>query len=330
MKRAFDYVDNRMSRYQTVVTAVAANRERLDGLELVVQEPNYQLEELAYLQVTAQENYTSWAQVEQRLLELLHYQKNRLAYRKRTEIAVAMVEQIEKERNFPQADYAFDNGVLCLPLTRAIEEAGKHWVSELECSRNLFWHGEWQRVDGLAARLRREHPESFRPISVKVRHGTEKQFWVFTKAVALKKYGKKRLVIVHEKEDLSDEPRFLLTDALHWESKRVIKTWSYRWPTETFHEFTKQVTGLESSQVRNEEAVKRHFCLSCVAQSLLQGAACQGGKSERFKFADGGQTIGQKVYALTREALQQLLNLVQGLFERGQSCEDVLEVLMPA
>ena len=168
VKRAFDYVDNRMSRYQTVVTAVVANRERLDGLELIVQEPNYQLEELTYLQAKAQENYTSWEQVEQRLLELLHYQKNRLAYRKRTEIAVEMVEQIEKERNFPKADYAFDNGVLYLPLTRAIEEAGKHWVSELECSRNLFWHGEWQRVDGIATRLRREHPESFRPILVKV------------------------------------------------------------------------------------------------------------------------------------------------------------------
>ncbi len=43
---------------------------------------------------------------------------------------------------------------------------------------------------------------------------------------------KKRLVIVHEKEDLSDEPRFLVTDAQHLESKRVIETWSYRWSTE--------------------------------------------------------------------------------------------------
>ena len=32
VKRAYDYVDKRMSRYQTVVTAVIANRERFDGL----------------------------------------------------------------------------------------------------------------------------------------------------------------------------------------------------------------------------------------------------------------------------------------------------------
>ena len=71
----------------------------------------------------------------------------------------------------------------------------------------------------------------------------------------------------------------------------MIQTWSYRWPIEVFHEFAKQFTGLESSQVRKEEAVKRHFRLSCVAQSLLQRVTCQGQTSERFKFAEGRQTI---------------------------------------
>jgi hypothetical protein len=33
-------------------------------------------------------------QVRQRLLELLHYHKNRLAYRKRTEMAVDIVQQL--------------------------------------------------------------------------------------------------------------------------------------------------------------------------------------------------------------------------------------------
>ncbi|MDJ0717221.1 MAG: hypothetical protein QNJ54_23890 [Prochloraceae cyanobacterium] len=146
----------------------------------------------------------------------------------------------------------------------------------------------------------------------------------------MKKYGKKRLVIVHEQEDLGDEPRFLITDALHWECRKVIQTWSYRWPIEVFHEFGKQLTGLESSQVRNEEAVKRHFRLSCIAQSLLQRASCQGQKSEKFKFAQTKQTIGQKVYSLTREALKQLLSLVESLLAQGQSCQQVVEVLMPA
>jgi hypothetical protein len=67
---------------------------------------------------------------------------------------------------------------------------------------------------------------------------------------------------------LSDAPRFLLTDAQHWESGRVIETWSYRWASEIFHEFGKQVTGLEAAQVRKEEAVTRHF------RSLALGLSC--------------------------------------------------------
>ena len=44
-----------------------------------VQRPNYEKEELAYLEMTKQENYEQMEQVKERLLELLHYQKNRLA-----------------------------------------------------------------------------------------------------------------------------------------------------------------------------------------------------------------------------------------------------------
>ncbi|MGF1571218.1 MAG: hypothetical protein ACFCVD_24605 [Nodosilinea sp.] len=93
-------------------------------------------------------------------------------------------------------------------------------------------------------------------------------YWAFTKVVRLKKYGRKRLVIVHETANLSDPPRYLLTDALTWERGRMIRTWTYRWPVEVFHEACQPVAGFEAAQQRNEEAVKRHFCLSCLAQSL--------------------------------------------------------------
>jgi hypothetical protein len=122
--------------------------------------------------------------------------------------------------------------------------------------------------------------------------------WAFTKVVRLKRYGRKRLVIVHEQADLSDAPRFLLTDALHWESGRVLETWSYRWASEVFHEFAKQVTGLEAAQGRKEEAVQRHFRLSCVAQSLVQQAPASGATSERFAFAQGESTYGQRCHTI--------------------------------
>jgi hypothetical protein len=269
-------------------------------------------------------------EVRGRLLALLHHYLPRLGYQKRTAMAVAIVKQLEAEGHFPQAHYAFDHGVLSLELTRGIEQAGKHWVSELARARHIHWQSQWQRGAAVAAALRGAQPDSFRPVRVRCRNGETKSFWAFTKVVRLKRYGRKRLVMVHEQADLSAEPRLLLSDARHWESGRVIETWSYRWASEIFHEFGKQVCGLEAAQVRKEEAVKRHCRLRCVAQSLLQQAPASGAETERCAFAQGAITIGQKVRTIARDALQSLLKLVEQLFAQGHCCEHILEVLMPA
>ena len=50
VKKAWDHGEQRLVPYQTVVTAVVANRARFDGLEVVVQQPERYEEELAYLQ----------------------------------------------------------------------------------------------------------------------------------------------------------------------------------------------------------------------------------------------------------------------------------------
>jgi hypothetical protein len=240
------------------------------------------------------------------------------------------VQQLAQAGPFPQAHSACDNGVLRLELTRFIEHAGKHGVSARECSRHLQWQGQWRRVDAVAQALRQAHPESFCAMRVRCRHGEMQSFWVCTKGVRLKRYGRKRLVLVHAQADRGDAPRFLLTDALHWDSGRVLETWSDRWASEIVHECGKQVTGLEAAQVRKEEAVKRHCRLRGVAQSLLQQAPASGSTTERCAFAQGDITIGQRVRTIARDALRSLLKLVEQLLAQGHRCEHILEVLMPA
>jgi hypothetical protein len=268
-------------------------------------------------------------QARERLLELLFHLKNKKSYKKRSEICLELVKTIESEDNYPAANYAFDNGVLTKELTKYIESKGKHWVSEIECSRNINWNGNWIRVDSLDEKLKEESPESFRKIRLKVRNGDIKDYMVFTKVVRLKKFGRKRLVIVHESLDLTDKARYLLTDANHWEPKKIIETWSYRWDCEIFHEFSKQATGLEASQVRNEEAVKRHFRLSCVSQSLIQRVPAVASKSEKFKFAKENITFGQKVRTIARESFFAVINLVESLVKQGKSSKQILEVVFP-
>ena len=53
--------------------------------------------------MTAQADYPDLESARQRVLELLHYHKSRLAYRKRTDIAVEIVRQVEAEGQFPHA-----------------------------------------------------------------------------------------------------------------------------------------------------------------------------------------------------------------------------------
>lgn len=257
--KRYDYVERRMARFQTVLTAVIADRTFVDGLEVRVQEPSVREAEEAYLQATARESYAQMEHVRTRLLELLYHLQHRRGDQKRTEMVGEIVEQLEQEGHFPTAHYAFDNGVLTVELARVIEHQGKHWVSELECARNILWRGQWQRLDEVAAQLRGHAPQSFRPLQVHCRHGETKTFWAFTKTVRLRRYGRKRMVIVHERDALTDAPRFLLPDALYWESGRIMETWSLRWTAELFHAFGKQSTGLEAPQVRTEEAVKRHL-----------------------------------------------------------------------
>ena len=78
---------------QTVVTAVVANRERVDGLDGLVQDPRNLRAEETYLHATAKASYEQRGAVRQRLLELLHHQLHRRTYRKRTEFVVEMVRQ---------------------------------------------------------------------------------------------------------------------------------------------------------------------------------------------------------------------------------------------
>jgi len=148
--KSYDYVERRMARFQTTVTAVIANRELIEGIGVQIQEAGVWKEEEEYLKATVQTSYAQMEQARTRLLELLYHLEHKLADKKRTEIVVEMVAQVEAEGKFPQAASAFDNGVLTVELPRLIESKGKHWGSELESSRHILWKEEWQRIDEVA------------------------------------------------------------------------------------------------------------------------------------------------------------------------------------
>jgi hypothetical protein len=130
VKKAYDYVAWRPRLFQPVIPAVVAHRELVDGVAVEVQTPDFAAAEKEYVLMTQRESAT------------------------------------EMEGHVPAAQYAFDTGVLTREWTPVIESAGKHWVSEIECSRHINWAGQWRRVDDGASEWRTPHPERFRPLAV--------------------------------------------------------------------------------------------------------------------------------------------------------------------
>jgi hypothetical protein len=164
-------------------------------------------------------------------------------------------------------------------------------------------------VDEVGAELRQQHPESFRKIKVSGRNGEEEVFFAFTKVVRLKRYGRKRLVIVHEQEDL--------TDALHWESGRVIQTWSYALASEVFHEKGQAGMGLGVIR-RKEEAVIRHFRLSCVSRVVGPTHTCRRVEIRKIGVCRREENLRSEVQSDLPGSIALPAGTMQAVFCRGQ------------
>ena len=96
VQKAWEHVEKRLVPYQTVVTAVLANRTRLDGIEVRVQPPKRYEEEMAYVNETGRPRYTQREEARGRVLELLPHLLHRLGYQKRTEMARDIVTSSSK------------------------------------------------------------------------------------------------------------------------------------------------------------------------------------------------------------------------------------------
>jgi len=96
VKQAYDYVKDRYSLFQTVVTAAISNRELLDGLAVEVQVPDFSEQELEYLRVRKQAACREREAVRKRtILFDLHHQRVQVEDE---------VEIVERAR-LPRADF---------------------------------------------------------------------------------------------------------------------------------------------------------------------------------------------------------------------------------
>lgn len=110
----------------------------------------------------------------------------------------------------------------------------------------------------------------FNPITIKYK-GEKETYYSYCHTHRIKSFGRLRLVINHEKADLSDSPVFFICNRKKWQAESITRIRRHRWPVEVYHEESK-VDGLDQYQVRSFEAIGKHIALVSVTYSLLRAA----------------------------------------------------------
>ncbi|MEK7372879.1 MAG: transposase [candidate division NC10 bacterium] len=135
-----------------------------------------------------------------------------------------------------------------------------------------------KRLETFADQLKEEHLQVltkgqapvFQPITIPYK-GQKETYYSYCHTHRIKGFGRLRLVINHQQQDLSDTPRFFISNRLPWHAATLTRIRRHRWPVEVYHEEGK-ADGLAHYQVRNFEAIGKHIALVAVTYSLLRAA----------------------------------------------------------
>jgi hypothetical protein len=135
-----------------------------------------------------------------------------------------------------------------------------------------------QSLQDFADHLQTEHylalqtnaPPIFVPVLILYK-GEQETYFAYCQTHRLQGFGKQRLVISYRQADLSDEPKFFISNRLMWQATGILRIRRHRWPVEVYHEEGK-AQGLDQYQLRDFEAIQRHVALVAVVYSLLRAA----------------------------------------------------------
>jgi hypothetical protein len=275
-------------------------------------------EQKAFLEEAAPEpdaGEAAWAEYDE-LIE--KYEQNQQEHKTQNELAAELVDECEQS-DLNVEVYVCDAALASPELTGKIEQHGKAWVSKLAKSRLVqVATGGFETIESFAKSL----PKSaFKRIDVETRHGERRRYWVFSKCLMVHKWRKLRVVISYDNENLDGEPIYLITNRTHWvQPQKIVQLYMMRDPVEHLIRDGKQEVGLEDSQQRTEDGVRKHWELSFTAHTFLELGLeipnLPGVPAARL------ETIGQKSRVMEGAILQGLVNYVAQLVLEGKDTKE--------
>jgi DDE superfamily endonuclease len=188
-----------------------------------------------------------------------------------------------------------------------------------------------------ADRLKKEHLQAlqdqnqpvFRKIGISYK-GERETYSSYCNTHHLHNFGKQRLVINYRQADLSDNPIFLISNRLYWNSPGITRIRRHRWPVEVYHEEGK-AEGLDQYQLRSFGAIQRHVALVAVVYSILRAAQHDPALQEKLQRQlqiklEGHPAAWRR--ASQAQALWCLALFISAGLTQGQSLPQILDPLI--
>lgn len=237
-------------------------------------------------------------------------------FKTKIELAQKLIEEAQ-EIGLRFNTVVFDAWFLARELVRAIESRQMNWVAVAKSNRIMFYRGRRLSLQNFRAELEKG---DFKELAI-----GSKTIYYFTKTVQLSKLGKVRLLIAHEKSDLSDSPMYLVTNNLRWDARRMLITYQGRWPVETFYRDSKQNLGLGDYEMRNLKGIKRHWYLVFLSYTLLTLDSMD--RNLRKWVLSNVKTIGEKCRWTTSEIIRDFTLWVLKQNSLQKSADEILTIV---
>ena len=197
-------------------------------------------------------------------------------HKSKIDLTIDLLEQFYQQ--YPQLDIpiAFDNWYTCSELCQYINDRQKSYVGSLDQDECILLEKPISCKD-FTQHLVIKHQQAiakgktglFKKVGIHYK-GKKENYYAYCKTHTIKKLGTQRLVISFKNEDLSDkEPKYYISNRLHWRSGGILRIRRHRWPIEVYHGEGK-AQGLDQYQIRKIEAIEKHIACVCVSYSILK------------------------------------------------------------
>jgi hypothetical protein len=206
-----------------------------------------------------------------------HQQKEGMAeaYKSKLHLAKELLQDFFSRYPDKDLPITFDNWYTVSWFCRFIhQELKRAYVGTLKGSDSRYLSdGKLQTLEDFAQQLKTEHQQAdnkavFRKATFSYK-GQQQTYYAYCKTHHIKGFGKQKLVISFSEKDLSDKPRFYISNQLHWHAYQLLRTRRHRWPVEVYYQEGK-AEGMGQYQIRYRTPITRHIAMVVVLYSLLQ------------------------------------------------------------